>query len=338
MELLDRYLKTVRTYLPTTQKDDIIRELSENIRSQIEDKEAKLGRPLQEAEIEAILKAHGHPLIVAGRYRQDERSFSFGKQLIGPVLFPFYAKVLAFNLGITSVVIIFLFTLLVVSGQPVGRIAGLPGVLLFQLAIQFAIITAVFVGVDRQLARYPDRWDPQNSTRAFYPHVADEAGKQRISRIDSFSRLIALAVSIVWLRAVQQNPFLILGPAAAFLKLAPVWHQLYVPVVLLAFAGMAQAAINLIRPDWIHVRTATRIGMAMAGVAIWCFLLKAGSWIVPGSASANGAAVSAQTLEIINRSFFYGLLVAALISVVQLLRILFRLVRETHHRAPSQAI
>jgi hypothetical protein len=338
MELLDRYLKTVRTYLPATQKDDIIRELSENIRSQIEDKEAELGRPLQEAEIEAILKAHGHPLIVAGRYRQDERSFSFGKQLIGPVLFPFYAKVLAFNLGITSIVIIFLFTLLVVSGQPVGRIAGLPGVLLFQLAIQFAIITAVFVGVDRQLARHPDRWDPQKSARTFYPHVADEAGKQRVSRIDSFSRLIALAVSVVWLRAVQQNPFLILGPAAAFLKLAPVWHELYVPVVLLAFAGMAQAAINLIRPDWIHVRTVTRIGMGIAAVAIWCFLLKAGNWIVPGNASTNGAAVSAQTLEIINRSFFYSLLVAVVISVVQLLHVLFRLVRETHHRAPSQAI
>ncbi len=166
MELLDRYLKSVRTYLPAAQKDDIIRELSENIRSQIEDKEAELGRPLKEAEIETILKAHGHPLIVAGRYRQDERSFSFGRQLIGPVLFPFYAKVLAFNLGITSVVIVFLFTLLVVSGQPVGRIAGLPGVLLFQLAIQFAIITAIFVGVDRQLATHPDRWDPQKSGRA----------------------------------------------------------------------------------------------------------------------------------------------------------------------------
>ena len=335
MELLDRYLKSVRTYLPTAQKDDIIRELSENIRSQIEDKEAELSRPLQEAEIEAILKALGHPLIVAGRYRQDERSFSFGKQLIGPVLFPFYAKVLTFNLGITSVVIVFLFTLLVVSGQPVGSIAGLPGVLLFQLAIQFAIITAIFVAVDRQLARNPDRWDPQKSNRAFYPHVADEAATQRVSRIDSVSRLIALAVSIVWLRAVQQNPFLILGPAAAFLKLAPVWRQLYVPVVLVAFAGMAQAAINLIRPDWIQVRTVTRMAMGVAAVTVWCFLLKAGNWIIPEH--AGGEAVSARTLEIINRSFFYGLLAAVVISVVQLLRASFRLARETRGRAPSQA-
>jgi hypothetical protein len=336
MELVDRYLKTVRTYLPAAQKDDILRELLENIRSQIEDKEAELGRSLNEAEIEALLKAHGHPLIVAGRYRQDERSLSFGKQLIGPVLFPFYAKVLAFNLGITSVVIVFLFTLLLASGQPVGRIAGLPGVLLFQLAIQFAIITVIFVGVDRQLAKHPDRWDPQKSSRAFYPHVADETGTQRVSRMDSVSRLIGLAVSIVWLRAVQQHPFLILGPAAAFLKLAPVWHHLYVPVVLLAFAGMAQAGINLIRPDWILVRTVTRIGMGVAAVAIWCFLLKAGYWIAPGN--AGGEIVSARTLEIINRSFFYGLLVAVVISVAQLLRVSFRLAREPHGRASSQAI
>ena len=104
MELVDRYLKAIRSYLPYVQRDDIIRELSENLRSQIEDKEEELGRPLNDAEIEALLKAHGHPLIVAGRYRQDERSFAFGRQLIGPVLFPFYMKVLAFNLGITSVV------------------------------------------------------------------------------------------------------------------------------------------------------------------------------------------------------------------------------------------
>ena len=88
MELLDCYLKAIRSYLPDAQKDDIIKELSENLRSQIEDKEGELGRPMNEAEIEALLKAHGHPLIVAGRYRQDERSFAFGKQLIGPVLFP----------------------------------------------------------------------------------------------------------------------------------------------------------------------------------------------------------------------------------------------------------
>jgi hypothetical protein len=39
MELLDRYLKSVRSCLPEAQREDIINELSENIRAQIEDKE-----------------------------------------------------------------------------------------------------------------------------------------------------------------------------------------------------------------------------------------------------------------------------------------------------------
>jgi len=77
MELLDRYLNAVRSCLPEAQRDDIINELSENLRSQIEDQEASLGRPLTEAEVEAILKRHGHPLLVAGRFRQDQRSLAF---------------------------------------------------------------------------------------------------------------------------------------------------------------------------------------------------------------------------------------------------------------------
>lgn len=37
MELIDRYLHSVRQYLPDAQQDDIIRELAENIRSQKEE-------------------------------------------------------------------------------------------------------------------------------------------------------------------------------------------------------------------------------------------------------------------------------------------------------------
>jgi hypothetical protein len=87
MELLDQYLRSVRSCLPAAQRDDIVSELSENIRAQIEDKEGELGRPLNEGELEAILKQHGHPLVVASRYRQDQSSVAFGRQIIGPVLF-----------------------------------------------------------------------------------------------------------------------------------------------------------------------------------------------------------------------------------------------------------
>ena len=92
MSLLDRYLASVRSALPEAQRDDIINELSENLRSQIEDQESSLGRPLTDAEVDAMLKQHGHPLIVAARYHQEQRSLSFGREIIGPVLFPFYSR------------------------------------------------------------------------------------------------------------------------------------------------------------------------------------------------------------------------------------------------------
>ena len=64
--------RTSRTYLPADQADDIVNELSENLRAQFEDRENDLGRPLTDAEQEAILKDHGNPLVVASRYRKEQ--------------------------------------------------------------------------------------------------------------------------------------------------------------------------------------------------------------------------------------------------------------------------
>ena len=338
MDVVARYLKTVRSGLAGPQRDDIIRELSENLRSQVEDQENELGRPLSEAEVEAILKAHGHPLIVAGKYRQEQRSFTFGKQLVGPVLFPFYAKVLSFNLGITSIVILFIFTALVISGQPVKVLSGIPSVLFYQLVMQFAIVTVIFIVADRHLAKTGDDWDPRKPERAYTPQFAETKDPQRVSRIESLSRLIGLAVVLMWLRALQSSPFLMLGPAAAFLKLAPVWHQLYLPAVLLVFAEMAQAGINLVRPDWVQLRSVTRIATSVATLALWCFLLKAGTWIVPGNSATNFAVDHLHELQIINKCFFYGLLIAVALSAKDLVLNLYRWFRGTRQRMPSPVL
>src|SRR5258708_39698431 len=83
MELLDRYLQAVRFWLPKAQQEDIIAELSSDLRSQIDDREMELGRPLEDAELEVILRRCGSPILVASRYRPQT-------QLIGPALFPIY--------------------------------------------------------------------------------------------------------------------------------------------------------------------------------------------------------------------------------------------------------
>lgn len=336
MEFLDRYLRAVASYLPETQKDDIIKELSENIHSQIEDRESELGRPLNDDEVEAILKQHGHPLIVAGGYRQDQRSVAFGPQWIGPILFPFYTKVLKFNLGITSLVLIIVFPALYASGQPV-TISGFVSACLYQVLIQFAIVTIIFAGVDKHLTKYPDRWDPRSTREVRYPKFEVAPNGLRVSRMESIAQLIALSVSIIWFRAIQQSPFLILGPASANLTLAPVWHQFYLPVVILALAGIVQAGINLLRPDWIQLRNVFHVGMNTAALAMWSLLFKAGHWVELSDTGANRLHDYAATLGIINRSFFYGLLIAVVISAFQLFRELRRLVRGARESIPSRA-
>jgi hypothetical protein len=50
LDLLEHYLQAVKPLLPRKAQDDILRELSENIRCQMEEKETELGRPLTEAE------------------------------------------------------------------------------------------------------------------------------------------------------------------------------------------------------------------------------------------------------------------------------------------------
>jgi hypothetical protein len=87
MELTDRYLQAVGFWLPKNQKHDIIAELSEDLHSQIEERESALGRKLTDDDMEQILKQRGRPLLVANRYRPQQH-------LIGPVLFPIYVFVL----------------------------------------------------------------------------------------------------------------------------------------------------------------------------------------------------------------------------------------------------
>src|SRR6266704_2451097 len=118
----------------------------------------ELGRPLTESEQQALLKRRGNPLVLAGRYRQDYRTLAFGRQLIGPVLFPFYVKVLSFNLGLTFVVIATIFIALGVSGQKVGFHEILSTCLL-QLFIQLGVVTLIFSLIERHLTKNPGRWD-----------------------------------------------------------------------------------------------------------------------------------------------------------------------------------
>jgi hypothetical protein len=333
MPHLDRYLASVRSALPEAQRDDIINELSENLRSQIEDRESELDRPLTDSEIDAMLKKHGHPLIVAARYNQDQRSLSFGREIIGSVLFPFYLKVLKFNLGITSITMLVVLTALFFSGHVVTA-GGIFTALCYQVVIQFAIVTSIFTIADRHWKKHPDQWDPRYVKHIWHPAFAMEgqtkhastSDSSRVSRFDSVAQVIALCIGLVWLRIAQGAPFLIFGPAAAFLRPAPILHQFYWPVVGLAFLGIVQGLVNLVRPDWLRLMVLYRAITAVAWIVILFFVLKAGHWVVltPDAAQAEGFR---RTADILNQLTVYTVAGLTAVSLYNLIRHVRRLIR-----------
>ena len=115
--LIDRYLQNVRISLPTARRDDIVRELAEDIRAQIADREEELGRPLTEDEQETVLKHFGHPLVLATRYGPQ-------RHVIGPALFPVYWMTLKIALGGALAVNVALAIAFLAGGSPPGRAIG----------------------------------------------------------------------------------------------------------------------------------------------------------------------------------------------------------------------
>ena len=84
MTLTEKYLKAVAAQLPAAGREDVIAELRDALMSRMEDREAALGRPLTEAEEEAVLREMGHPLAVAARFGAGPH------HVVGPELYPWW--------------------------------------------------------------------------------------------------------------------------------------------------------------------------------------------------------------------------------------------------------
>src|SRR5271167_216782 len=111
MELVDRYLQALKLALPKRNQDDIIQELNDSLLSQVEEKEAALGRPLNEDEVVELLKKMGSPAKLASRYREQQG-------LIAPTVMPIYWKVLKAALGLAFLVNVIAAIVTAAAGRP----------------------------------------------------------------------------------------------------------------------------------------------------------------------------------------------------------------------------
>jgi hypothetical protein len=261
MELLDRYLQSVKWVLPKEQKEDILAELSEDIRSQIEEREAELGRRLDESELEAILQRWGHPLQVAQRYLPQQF-------LIGPVWFPVYRFVLKM-VGLFYLVpwlLVWLFLLAFVpSHRAEHSLLGTLESFLLIVVFAFTTITVGFAIAER--SRFLERWSPRK--------LPAERDPNRIPRSESIGDLVGNLVFALWWVGMLRLPSI--APVQA--TPAPIWSELHWPVLLLALVAVAMAAINIVRPWWTRLRSSLSLGIDLADLILISALLAAGRWV-----------------------------------------------------------
>jgi hypothetical protein len=250
MTLLKHYVSAVRMYLPKgPQQEDILSELSEHLQSMIDDEAETLGRPLTEVEQEALLTRFGNPAIVAERYGGPRRSVAFGWQLIGPELFPLFARILLLDWAVTVIVV----PLIWWFGTAIPRLGfwSFAGPMLAQLVI----VTLVFTAVDwfQRLAR-------RHPSRASLPNWRfPPAYLQCIPRWQSLVGLILFGVMALWWALLPVAPALIFGSASAALEFSSSTATLYWAVFVLLLISAAQRAATFARPDWNWLQAVTRL-------------------------------------------------------------------------------
>ena len=321
MELLDRYLQAVRFWLPRAQQTDIIAELGDDLRSQIEDKESSMARPLNEDELVALLQQAGHPMRVAGRYLPQQ-------SLIGPTLFPLYKFVLqAVTFGYLAPWLLVWAGLMVFSPSYRASHAGLALLgtwasfcsLAFML---FGAITIVFAVLERFQVRiaWLNKWDPRN-----LPRVAHR--KDRVSRVESVFGLVFSILFVIWWLSLSRYGDVIFGPIAGFFSLNPALRAWYLPVLAPTCIVMMQQCINLFRPAWTWLRAAALLLADSVALFVFISVAKIHHYLILAD-NAHADAQHAQALVILNQVLSWTLLAAVAGIFISLVVHAYQTIRE----------
>jgi hypothetical protein len=313
-DLFARYLQAVGFWLPRATKDDILAEISEDLHSQMEDRAASLNRPLNDAEVGEILKQRGRPMVVASAYLPK-------KSLIGPVFFPSYKLTLKIALGCYLVPWLLTWMGFLIYaphrlGAPsVRELLRTLGPLWVSGLTVFAIVTLVFYALDRAWSgsKFAEDWNPKQLPRL-------RMAKPR-RRSEDIAVIVFGLVYLIWLLAIRGFPVLIIGPAAYFVSAMPVWLTVYPLFILLAVAGVIEAAISLIHtlPAW--EKPAYRI--AANCIALWAvwILFHAHTYVVASNPQFAGyATVTNLIVYICVRGVALGLTIATVIEAWKLVQ------------------
>jgi hypothetical protein len=312
MDLVDRYVYAVKRHLPSAQQDDIVNELTDDILSQIRDKEEELGRTLNEAEQETVLKHYGHPYLLAARYRPQQ-------YLIGPTLFPFYLPAMKIALAVAfGIQVIVAFSIGLAERAPeriLPHIVAFPGVA-FHVMFWVTLAFAVADYWQAQLKLF-ENWSP----RTLPPVAQTRPPKRGHLTVD----IVANICFTAWWLAIPAYPFLMLGPAASFLTISGNWSRVYYVAPIPAIASTLMAIAGVARPRWEWLLRFRSLTVNLLGLMILSVAIKAGPLLVAADDTPNLVRLA----KGVNDVATLVLVVIALITMVHVIVDVIRLIRSS---------
>ena len=325
MDLLDRYLQAVKKHLPWQRQDDIIAELKANLESQLEDKEAELGRPLTALEADEWIKQLGSPIQVAAAYQPQ-------RYLIGPAIFPTYWYVLRLATLWCTVIYSIVSAVQIFSGgiangnEVLEAVLRLPGALITTVAW----VTLIFAVIEYGITHSQTKWVPMVPPAvAWSPGNLPSFVKDPVTgkKPRSFAQAVAEAVVefflLVWLLLIPGHPWVLLGPGALYLQgspfqLGPVFMQFFWCVVALSVFQLGWRCLDLARGTWQNPRQAQKNVMQVVGLIPLVLLLT-----VPNHAAvvlkhpALDQVRYGVTLNTINQGIYRVALIIFVIALIQ---------------------
>ncbi len=285
MDLLENYLNAVRADLPKAQADDILAEIAEHLQSQMDERAARLGRPLTRDEVAATIVAYGHPRVVAARYSQHQ-------YLIGPALLPVYWYCL--RIAVTVVVAVEL------AAGLLGAIAlGNHDIFARSLGAAWnsvffvvGVVTVIFALIER-FPQQPSPLDKIGITK-WDPRTLKPTEARPVPYLTSIFDILAngtAALVLLDIGEVRQRLLETLAiPSNQMWQFQPTaaWQPLYVTMVIASIAIALAGVVTLARTQSSTLRSVVMVAanaLVLGGAA---FTLHAGPpYFVHGSTALN---------------------------------------------------
>jgi hypothetical protein len=162
------------------------------------------------------------------------------------------------------------------------------------------------------------KWSPRT-----FPRVTAATRPPKVTTL--VGELVANVIFLAWWIAVPTYPFLMLGPAAAFLHFSPSWSRLYVVMFVPALVSTLTAVGMLVRPSWMWLSRLRPLCVNLAGLFVLSVALNAGNLVT----AAKDTPDLVRLVKGINDVTTLVLIVISLITMVQVLVDAFRLVRSS---------